>query len=178
MIYFAQFLITGINQEQRRKAIDRLKLDTEDALTESEEQFTTTLEQQTQAQDTQIAEIHAALERAREATHEALTEQIAALRQEAAALEVTLQEADGKSARRNIALAGEVIVRYTEPVEAAAAIKTLHKSLQAQENAAEKQAAAEVEAIASQAAADEQDARDASFAPRGGAPGAVRHHAG
>ncbi len=168
VIYFAQFLITGINQEQRRKAIDRLKLDTEDALTESEEQFTATLEQQTQARDTQIAEVHAALERAREATHEALTAQIAALRQEAVALEVTLQEADGKSARRNIALAGEVIVRYTVPVEAAAAIRALHKALQAQEKAAEKQAAAEVEAITKQAAADEQEARDASFAQEEG----------
>ncbi len=168
VLYFAQFIISAVNEEQRAKAIERLKLDAKDDVEDAETDLDQKLAQVEKARETALAEIQTALKQALQANEEALEKRTATLQEEAQALRVAVEESDGKTARRNLTLNEVVIVRYTEPVVARRVLKTVEKKLAQQIRAAERQAKKDAAAIEKQVAKDEQDTRDRFFVQENG----------
>ncbi len=168
VLYFAQFIITAVNDEQRAKAIERLKLDAKDDVEDAESDLERKLAQVEEARETALAEIQTALKQALQANEEALANRTAVLQEEAQALREAIEESDGKTARRNLKLGEVVIVRYTEPVVARRVLKTVEKKLAQQIRETERQAKKDAAAIEKQAARDEQETRDRFFAQEDG----------
>ena len=164
VIYFAQYVITNIDEVQRDKAIERLKLDAEDALTDADKEIRATIEQLAQARDARITEIQAALPGALEQNAAAAAERLEQLQAGAATLEASLAEADGKKARRNFTFDGETLISRGDAVEAEALRRQIAEALAAKREQAETARAAEAEAIGERAAAEEQQVRDDAFA--------------
>ena len=160
VLYFAQFIIYGVNEEQRSKAVDRLQLDAEDDIEDAQKDLEKELVEVGKASEIAIGEVQGALKHALKANEEALEARIVALREDAKALEVTIEDGDGKNARRNLALGEAVIVKYTEPVVARRALKLLVKKLDQQIRAAQRQAKRDGKAIEKQAAKDENETRN------------------
>ena len=160
VLYFAQFIIHGVNEEQRTKAVDRLKLDAADEIEDVQKQLEKDLAEVVTGREPAVAGVQSALQHALQVGEEALEARIAALQEDAEALTETLNENDGKNARRNLSLGDAVIVRYTEAIVAKRALKLLEKKLAQQIRAARSQAKKEATAIGKQAAKDERDTAD------------------
>ncbi len=168
VLYFAQFIITAVNDEQRAKAIERLKLDAKDDVEDAEKDLERKLAQVEEAREAALAEIQTALKQALQANEEALANRTAALEEEAQALREAIEASDGKTARRNLKLGEVVIVRYTEPVVARRVLKAVEKKLAQQIRETARQAKKDAAAIEKQAARDEQDTRDRFFVQEDG----------
>ncbi len=99
VLYFAQYIITGIDEEARQKALHRL----EEELAQEQSR----LEKETQAQidelEREVAEKVAELEEGRQATHQALEEKLAAATEgivkEAQTLQMKIETRQGKAVR-------------------------------------------------------------------------------
>ena len=168
VLYFAQFIITAVNDEQRAKAIERLKLDAKDDVEDAEKDLERKLAQVEEAREAALAEIQTALKQALQANEEALANRTAALEEEAQALREAIEASDGKTARRNLKLGEVVIVRYTKPVVARRVLKAVEKKLAQQIRETARQAKKDAAAIEKQAARDEQDTRDRFFVQEDG----------
>ena len=168
VLYFAQFIITTVNDEQRTKAIEHLKLDAKDDVEDAERDLEQKLAQIEKAREAALGEIQTALKQALRANEEALANRTATLEEEANALRETIEESDGKTARRNLKLGEVVIARYTEPIAARRMLKTVEKKLAQQIKETERQAKKDAAAIEKQAARDEQDTHDRFFAQEDG----------
>ena len=164
VLYFAQYLITGVNEEQKTKAIDHFKLDAEDTLEAAEKEITAAIQQLAHTRETRVAEIQNALAQARKAAGAATEQRHDKLRADAEQLEAAIQESAGKKARRNFTLGGEVLIRHLEEVETKPALKALKKLLDQKIKDATAQGKADETAIAARAGRDEQQIRDAGFA--------------
>ena len=125
VIYFSQFLITGVNEEQKTKAIAHIKLDAEDAVEAAETEIQQALAQLQQARDHRISEIKETMKAARKQAKADAKERATALRATAKALEAALAEADGRKARRHYQLDGEMLVERGGGVAAAKLSKKL-----------------------------------------------------
>ncbi|MEE9278350.1 MAG: DNA-directed RNA polymerase subunit beta', partial [Dehalococcoidia bacterium] len=164
VIYFSQFILTSVNAEQKAKAIEHLKLDVEDAAEAAEKEIQETLKQLTQARDARIKAINEALQAGKKANKAATKERLADLKATAKQFEAALQESDGRKARRNFNLDGEMIVERGGDVHATRMLKKLQTALSKRTAAVEKAAAAAEAKIVAQAETDEQQTRDDVFA--------------
>ncbi len=164
VIYFAQYLITGINEEQKAKAIEHLKLDAEDAAEAAEKEIEAALAQLKIASEGRLRAIKDALRAGAKASKDANKTHLAALKQTAKDFTALLKEFDGKKARRNFKLEDVVIVERGGGVVAERMIKKLDTALEKKLARAERDAAAAEKKIAAQAEADEKQTRDDVFA--------------
>ena len=164
VIYFSQFLITGVNEEQKAKAIAHIKLDAEDVVEAAETEIQQALEQLRQARDHRISEIKETTKAARKQTKADAKERAATLRTTAKALDAAMAEVDGRKARRHYQLDGEMLVERGGEVAAAKLSKKLATVLEKKLAQVDTDAEAADTALAANVEADEQQTRDDVFA--------------
>ena len=107
VIYFAQYIITHVDEEAKAKAIDYLRLDAEDAIDDQRQRLEETREKLAAAREKLLADIDSRLSAdlaTQAAEHERKLEE---LEEEAAAVRAMITDFDGKKARRNLRLSGE-----------------------------------------------------------------------
>ena len=164
VLYFSQYMVTGVNEEARTRAIEHLKLDAEDATEAAEKEITTTLEQLQAARDARIVAIKEALVNAQATNATERTERIGKLQAEATEMRTLIPESDGKKARRNFGLDGDKLAERGDEVNADKLLKRLEILLARKMAKAEKIAADADARLATQAESDEQQTRDDVFA--------------
>ena len=130
VIYFAQYIITHVDEEAKAKAIEYLRLDAEDAIDDQRQRLEETREKLSAARERLLADIESRLTedlRQLGAEHETkLTE----LRDEAEAVRMMISDFDGKKARRNLRLGGEKIADRGDPIEAETTLDALETALE------------------------------------------------
>ena len=164
VLYFAQYMITGINEDQKAKSIRRLTLDAEDAIEASEKEIEDALSTLKAASEGRLKAIGEALAAARQANADAAAARRAELEEAAATFTALLTEFDGKKARRNVRIDDLTIAARGDLVEADKMVRKLKQTVQRRLAKAERDAAAAEEKIAAQAEADENQTRDDVFA--------------
>ena len=164
VIYFSQFIITGVDEALKERATEHLKLDAEDAVEEAEKEIGQALTQLQQARDGRIAAIKEALQAAKRANKESAKERVTALKATAKEFTAALKESDGRKARRNFNLDGDMIVERGGDVKAERLVKKLETALAKKVAKIEKTTAADETKTVEQAEADQQQTRDDVFA--------------
>ena len=156
VIYFAQYIVTYVDEDAKAKAIEYLRMDAEDAIDDQRQRLEETREKLATAREKLLADVESRLEAdlATQATeHET---QIAELHEQAVATRAMITEFDGKKARRNLRLAGKKIADRGDPIEAEQTLAALEATLE--RLLGEREAArAAAEAQLRQAAADSAD---------------------
>ena len=163
VIYFSQFIIYGVNEEARERAIEHLKLDAEDAAEAAEKEITSTLEQLQSARDTRIAALHAALANALKSNETESTERLAALKTEADQMRELIEESDGKKARRNFSLDGDKLAERGDDVAGPKLLTKLGQMFERKITKTQKIANDVSDRLNAQAEGDEQQTRDDVF---------------
>ena len=164
VIYFAQYLITGVNEEQKAKAIEHLKLDAEDAIEASSKEIEDALAQLKSASEGRLKAIGDALKAGEKASTEAAATRVSTLKKAHEEFVALLTEFDGKKARRNVKLDDVMIAERGDAVVATRMIKKLNTTLERKLAKTEKDAANAVKKIRTQAESDEKQTRDDVFA--------------
>jgi len=164
VIYFAQYLITGVNMEQKAKAIEHLTLDAEDAIESSTKEIEDALTQLKAASDGRLKAIGEALKAGQKANTDAAAARVSTLTAAHTEFTALLTEFDGKKARRNVKLDDVVIAERGDAVDAAKMGKKLNTTLERKLTKTAKTAASAEQKILNQAESDEKQTRDDVFA--------------
>ena len=159
VVYFAQYIITGVDEGAKAKAVEHLRLDAEDAIEDAEVEIQKTLEQLEHAREARLTDISQKLEADLAEATTAGEERLSKLRALYEELQPQLEEQDGKKARRNFNLDGEMIVARGGDVNGGKMLPALDAALKKREKAigAENEEAAN--ALRSQAEAGEEQTR-------------------
>ena len=116
VLYFAQYVITHVDEESRQRALKRL----DEELQEAESQLDTKLREQLQETTGEAATRQAEREAVRDELHRTFDDRLSTstdeLVQEAKHIEQRLTNLKGSSASEDIILAGELIVQKGEAV--------------------------------------------------------------
>ncbi len=131
VVYFAQYIITHVNEEEKQKAIEYLRMDAEDALEDHREKLLDTLEKLAQARERLFAEIDLRTEADTAEVKERIRAITKTLRDDAAAISETIAEFDGKKARRNLKLGDDVFAKRGDPIISEVMSKDLEVQLSA-----------------------------------------------
>ena len=116
VIYLAQYIITHVNEEEKAKAIEYLRMDAEDALEDHREKLLETIDKLGQAQERLFAEAALRAEADTAEVKERIRSIVKGLRDDAASLREVIAEFDGKKARRNLKLGDEVFAKRGDPI--------------------------------------------------------------
>ena len=116
VIYFAQYIITHVNEEEKAKAVEYLRMDSEDAIEDFREKALETQEKLTQARERLFAESDLRTEADTAEVKERIRAIIKGLRDDAASVREVIAEFDGKKARRNLKLGDEVFAKRGDPI--------------------------------------------------------------
>ena len=130
VIYFAQYIITHVDEEAKEKAIEYLRLDAEDAIDDQRQRLDETREKLAAAREKLLADIESRLTADLEALGASYEAGLAELREEAESVRTMITDFDGKKARRNLRLAGEKIADRGDPIEAEETLETLETVLE------------------------------------------------
>jgi len=133
VLYFAQFIVTEVNEAARDQAIEALRQEMETQAAEREAQYAEKIALREAACEEAVAQVQSQRDQQFARLDEELNRDLAALKKKIAALEKAIAKGQGKSASKDLALAETVIVAKGDKVTAQAA-----KRLQAE---AEKQVA-------------------------------------
>ena len=130
VIYFAQYIVTYVDEEAKAKAIEYLRMDAEDAIDDQRQRLEETREKLATAREKLLADVESRLEAdlATQATEH--TAQTAELHEQAVATRAMIADFDGKKARRNLRLAGEKIADRGDPIEAELTLAALETVLE------------------------------------------------
>ena len=131
VVYFAQYIITHVDEEEKQKAIEYLRMDAEDALEDHREKLLDTLDKLTQARERLFAEIDLRTEADTAEVKERIRAILKALRDDGAAIGETITEFDGKKARRNLKLGDDVFAKRGDPIISEVMTKELEVQLAA-----------------------------------------------
>ena len=116
VIYFSQYIIVSVNEEEKAKAIEYLRMDAEDAIEDLREKLVETQEKLGQARARLFAEIDLRTEADVAEVKERRRAEVAALRVDAGAIREQIAELDGKKARRNLKLSNDVFAKRGDPI--------------------------------------------------------------
>ncbi len=116
VIYFAQYIITHVNEEEKAKAIEYLRMDAEDAIEDFREKSVETQEKLSQARERLLAEIGLRTEADTAEVKERVRAVVKGLRDDAAGLRDVIAEFDGKKARRNLKLGDDLFAKRGDPI--------------------------------------------------------------
>ena len=116
VIYFAQYIITHVNEEEKAKAVEYLRMDSEDAIEDFREKSIETQEKLSQARERLFAETDLRAEADTAEVKERIRSIVKGLREDAASLREVIAEFDGKKARRNLKLGDEVFAKRGDPI--------------------------------------------------------------
>jgi DNA-directed RNA polymerase subunit beta' len=150
VLYFAQFIVTSVNEDVRRAALEALREEMDKAVEGSESEQTTRIGEIEASTSEAIATLEETREDRVAKAEAAVDEQIAALREKAAALEADIERIGEKNANKKLALDDDfVIAARGEPLPKDA-LKRLNKEVEKRAgrlegSRAEKRKAAEAE---------------------------------
>ena len=116
VIYFAQYIITQVNEEEKAKAIEYLRMDSEDAIEDFREKSLETQEKLGQARERLFAESNLRAEADTAEVKERIRAIVKGLREDADSIREVIAEFDGKKARRNLKLGEEVFAKRGDPI--------------------------------------------------------------
>ena len=116
VIYFAQYIITHVNEEEKAKAVEYLRMDSEDAIEDFREKSLETQEKLSQARERLFAETDLRAEADTAEVQERIRAIVKGLRDDAASLREVIAEFDGKKARRNLKLGDDVFAKRGDPI--------------------------------------------------------------
>ena len=116
VIYFAQYIITHVNEEEKSKAVEYLRMDAEDAVEDLREKLVETQEKLVQARERLLAEIDLRTEADTAEVKERVRAIVKGLREDADSVREVIAEFDGKKARRNLKLGDEVFAKRGDPI--------------------------------------------------------------
>ncbi len=159
VIYFAQYIITHVNEDEKHKAIEYLRMDAEDAIEDFREKSAETQEKLTQARERYFAEINLRIEADTAEVKERVRSIVKGLREDAASVREVIAEFDGKKARRNLKLGDDVFAKRGDPIISEVMSKDLEVQLAA---AIARHQAVGDEEIAQLTAVGEADKREVS----------------
>ena len=104
VLYFAQYMIIEVDLEAKKRAVDELRIEMEEAATKREQEITDRIAEIERTRDQAIAELEGTLDAGKKEIEEARESQIDALMKQAKTLEADLKAQVGKKARRNFVL--------------------------------------------------------------------------
>jgi len=136
VLYFAQHVVTAVNEEEKERALQKLHDDMARESAEHEKPFIDNITEIELARDEAIAKLMAERDEALPALDEEMTERVDAVMKQASDLEKYLNDRMGKNATKEIAMEGRAVVAKGEPV-AAEAIESLKTIAQEQVSAIE-----------------------------------------
>ena len=116
VIYFAQYIVTHVNEDEKQKAVEYLRMDAEDAIEDFREKSAETQEKLTRARERYFAEIDLRTEADTAEVKERIRSIVKGLREDAAAVREVIAEFDGKKARRNLKLGDDVFAKRGDPI--------------------------------------------------------------
>ncbi len=131
VIYFAQYIITHVNEDEKHKAIEYLRMDAEDAIDDFREKSAETQEKLVQARERYFAEINLRIEADTAEVKERIRSIVKGLREDAASVREVIAEFDGKKARRNLKLGDDVFAKRGDPIISEVMSKDLEVQLTA-----------------------------------------------
>ena len=131
VIYFAQYIITHVNEDEKHKAIEYLRMDAEDAIEDFREKSAETQEKLVQARERYFAEIDLRIEADTAEVKERIRSIVKGLREDAASVREVIAEFDGKKARRNLKLGDDVFAKRGDPIISEVMSKDLEVQLAA-----------------------------------------------
>jgi DNA-directed RNA polymerase subunit beta' len=118
VLYFAQYIVTYVDEEAREKALKRLDDEINNSQSSANQNFEKKIEEIKQARDIGINELKAQREDLQERADEVIAERLAPVMQEGQRLERHLQDMMGKPSRSELVFSatGDVIVKVGETV--------------------------------------------------------------
>ncbi len=131
VIYFAQYIITHVNEDEKHKAIEYLRMDAEDAVEDFREKSAETQEKLVQARERYFAEIDLRIEADTAEVKERIRAIVKGLREDAESVREVIAEFDGKKARRNLKLGDDVFAKRGDPIISEVMSKDLEVQLAA-----------------------------------------------
>jgi DNA-directed RNA polymerase subunit beta' len=129
VLYFAQFIVTEVNEESRQKALESLLKEMDSAAGQSESEHTQAINEIEQRTAAAIAEVEAGRAGRVAAAETKVDEEIAELREKAAALRAGLEAMTGKKAPRKLA-AGDIIAATRGDLITEKTIEKLNRELE------------------------------------------------
>ena len=160
VIYFAQYIITHVDEEAKAKAIDYLRLDAEDAIDEQRERLKETRERLAAAREKLLADIESRVSADIQALAVEHERKLAELREEAESVRTMITDFDGKKARRNLRLDAEKIADRGDPIEAETTLEALESTLERLLALRESERAAEETRLRAEADRSADEARE------------------
>jgi DNA-directed RNA polymerase subunit beta' len=163
VIYFAQYVITEVDQEAKGKVVERLKQEAEEGASERERAITEQIAAIEQKRDQEIGAIESKRDAERKQIENEREKRIDGLMKQAQTMEADLKAQVAKKARRTFALEETVLVEKGDDIasEHAKRIKPLVKELVA---AAEQELKQRRDDLELESDAAIQQLRDSSFA--------------
>ena len=131
VIYFAQYIITHVNEDEKHKAIEYLRMDAEDAVEDFREKSAETQEKLVQARERYFAEFDLRIEADTAEVKERIRAIVKGLREDAESVREVIAEFDGKKARRNLKLGDDVFAKRGDPIISEVMSKDLEVQLAA-----------------------------------------------
>ena len=130
VVYFAQYIITHVDEEAKQRAVEFLKIDAEDAIDDQRQRLRETTRKLAEAEERLLSEIEARLAGDLESIDSGEEEQLRSLNEQAVLARAEITELDGRKARRKIQIGDVELAKRGDPVEAKAMRQRLEDSLQ------------------------------------------------
>ncbi len=116
VIYFAQYIITQVDEDAKEQAREYLKMDAEDAIEDFREKSQETQQKLVQARERLLKEIDLRLEADTAEVKERIRADVKSLRDDATVIRENIAEFDGKKARRNLKLKDDLFAKRGDPI--------------------------------------------------------------
>ncbi|MDZ4278603.1 MAG: DNA-directed RNA polymerase subunit beta', partial [Dehalococcoidia bacterium] len=120
VLYFAQYVITEVDEDAKQRAIERLREEMEQVAAQREQEVTDRIAEIEKKRDDGIAELEEKLEKERKQIESERETRIDGLMKTAQTLQSDLKEQKGKKARRNFVLGETTIVEKGAEIPAGA----------------------------------------------------------
>ena len=162
VLYFAQYVITAVNEEARQHALELLHEEIDQEVSRREGETSSRIAVREEALEQELAEIQRRRDQELAEADEELARDIDATMAEASALERELQERAGEKLRAKLTFRDQTLATRGEVV-GAETITTLHDLARDQLSAIEERVASKKADVQAAAAAAEQQKRDEAF---------------
>ena len=160
VIYFAQYIVTQVDEEAKQRAIEYLRMDAQDAIEDQRQRLEEIQEKLATAREKLIDDIDSRLWDDLVAVRTRRDESFARLREDADTLRTAIEDFDGKKARRNLRLGDDVFAKRGDPIDAAEMAPKLDAALAEALDRVQATVDEEEAQLRAIADADKQTARD------------------
>ena len=157
--YFAQYIITRVDEQAKARAIEFLKIDAEDAIDDQRQRLQETQRKLAEAERKLLDDIEARLQGDLESVDHGERERVAELEAQAGTGRAEIAEITGRKARRKIAVGDVELAKRGDPVDAETMLPEFERALEDQLRQAAETAEADRARLRERAEADAGEAR-------------------